>query len=51
MTKQERKLKLIDLLDSYGIHSKMISKDIVKKIEKIYEQYDNEVDNSKELPY
>ena len=51
MTPQERTQELIDLLDSYGIHSKTIAEDIVKSIDKIYEKYNSEVDTSKPLPY
>lgn len=53
MTPKERTQELIDLLSSYGIHSKTIAKDIVKGIlkgiDKIYDQYNSEVDSSKEL--
>ena len=51
MTIQERNQELIDLLDSYGIHSETIAADIVKSIDKIYDQYNSEVDTSKPLPY
>lgn len=51
MTPKERTQELIDLLDSYGIHSEMIAKDIVKGIDKIYDQYNSEVDTSNELPF
>ena len=51
MTTQERTQELIDLLSSYGIHSKTIAEDIVKGIDKIYDQYNSEVDTSKPLPY
>ena len=51
MTIEERTQELIDLLSSYGIHSKTIADDIVNSIDKIYEQYNSEVDASEDLPF
>lgn len=51
MTTQERTQELIDLLSSYGIHNQTTAENIINSIDKIYAQYNSEVDTSKELPF